>query len=146
MLLKNAPVGVAGEAVHARRRLDDAGDVDAGAEDVLVGGAAGQMPPPTVDEPVAQIWPVEKTRHCTRFTVKTLSAPGEKPEPRSSGPGFGLAAAVEAVRAERQRQRGPPRQNALTTREKHPVLLRENTLSAWHPAAPAAPTADAASR
>ena len=30
----------------------------------------GQMPPPTVDDPVAQIGPSEKTRHCTRFGVK----------------------------------------------------------------------------
>ena len=54
----------------------------------------GQMPPPTVEDPVAQIWPVEKTRHCTRFTVKMFSALAKRRNPR---PGFGFATASEAV-------------------------------------------------
>ena len=53
----------------------------------------GQSPPPTVDEPVAQIWPSEKIRHCTRFTVKMFSALAKRRNPR---PGFGFATASEA--------------------------------------------------
>ena len=52
------------------------------------------VPPPTVEDPVAQIWPVEKTRHCTRLTVKMFSALASRRNPR---PGFGFATASEAV-------------------------------------------------
>src|SRR6476469_10951574 len=56
----------------------------------------GQMPPPTVDEPVAQIWPDENTRHCTRFATKMFWALEKSRNP----PGFdgrGLATAVDAA-------------------------------------------------
>ena len=64
------------------------------------------MPPPTVDEPVAQIWPVEKTRHCTRFTVKTLTALANNRNPVR--PGFGFATAVEAVAQSASATRAAP--------------------------------------
>jgi hypothetical protein len=56
------------------------------------------MPPPTVDEPVAQIWPDEKTRHCTRLVTKTFWA-FEKSRKLPGFPGRGFAAAVEAATA-----------------------------------------------
>ena len=65
----------------------------------------GQMPPPTVEDPVAQIWPVEKTRHCTRFTVKMFSALAKRRNPR---PGFGFATASEAVAHSVSRAKAAP--------------------------------------
>jgi hypothetical protein len=65
------------------------------------------MPPPTVEDPVAQIWPVEKIRHCTRFTVKTLTALAKSRNP--GRPGFGFAAmAVEAVAQSARATRAAP--------------------------------------
>ena len=52
----------------------------------------GQMPPPTVDDPVAQIVPSEKTRHCTRFTEKTFTALANRRNPVR--PGLGAATAA----------------------------------------------------
>ena len=66
----------------------------------------GQMPPPTVDEPVAQIWPSEKTRHCTRFTVKTLTALAKSRNP--GRPGFGFATRRRGGGAQRQRHQDRP--------------------------------------
>jgi hypothetical protein len=53
----------------------------------------GQRPAPTVDEPDAQICPLEKSWHCTLFTSKMLTAPA-----KSLNPGrFGFASAVDAI-------------------------------------------------
>jgi len=50
------------------------------------------MPPPTVDDPVAQIEPSEKMRHWTRFATKIVSALEKSLNPF---PGFGLATATD---------------------------------------------------
>jgi hypothetical protein len=71
------------------------------------------MPPPTVDEPVAQIEPSEKIRHCTRFTVNTLIALANilKPPGRLGLLGFAsttdvtVAPSASAVRTVRVRKR-----------------------------------------
>jgi hypothetical protein len=52
----------------------------------------GQMPPPTVDDPVAQIEPSEATRHCTRLGTNTVMAVEKSRNPL---PGFGLATATD---------------------------------------------------
>jgi hypothetical protein len=74
----------------------------------------GQMPPPTVEDPVAQIWPVEKIRHCVWFTVKTLTALAKSRNPGRPGFGFVTAAwdaGAQSVRATRTRA---PRRKAPT--------------------------------
>ena len=48
---------------------------------------------------------VEKTRHCTRFTVKMFSALAKRRNPR---PGFGFATASEAVAHSVSRARAAP--------------------------------------
>ena len=105
-------------------RRDDPGHVDAGAEHVLVGRAPG--PEPAADRgrprgarsapsgnaalhPVGRRWP---------------QRPGQQPE--RLGSGFGLATASdEAGSAQPATAADHPQQIALTTRERHPVLLRE---------------------
>ena len=75
----------------------------------------GQMPPPTVDDPVAQIWPDEKTRHCTRLVVKMFWAL-EKSRNPPGFPGRGLATAVEtAVALSASAASDRPQEHALTT-------------------------------
>ena len=56
----------------------------------------GQIPPPTVDDPVAHICPVAKTRHCTRLAVKMSWAWAKSWKPLGL-PGFGFATATDEV-------------------------------------------------
>jgi hypothetical protein len=53
------------------------------------------MPPPTVDEPVAQIEPSEPIRHCTRLAAKTVKAVENSLNPPGRPGLLGLATATD---------------------------------------------------
>ena len=82
----------------------------------------GQMPPPTVDEPGRADLAVGEELALHPVHREDVLGTGEEPEPRS---GLRLRHRRRRGAAERHSHQGRSHQNALTTREKHPVLLRE---------------------
>ena len=74
----------------------------------------GQMPPPTVEDPVAQIWPVGEDAALHPVHREDVLRAGEEAESPSR---LRLRHGLGGGGAERQQSQGRPRQQALTEEE-----------------------------